>query len=45
MHINRDAQIDMLERALPLMPRGSTVVFVTSHWAHLYGRSAAVACL
>lgn len=38
MHINRDAQIDMLERALPLMPRGSTVVFVTSHWAHLYGR-------
>jgi len=38
MHINRDAQIDMLESALPLMPRGSTVVFVTSHWAHLYGR-------
>lgn len=38
MHINRDAQIDMLDRALPLMPRGSTVVFVTSHWAHLYGQ-------
>ena len=38
MHINRDAQIDMLERALPLMSRGSTVVFVTSHWAHLYGQ-------
>jgi NAD(P)-dependent dehydrogenase (short-subunit alcohol dehydrogenase family) len=38
IHINRDAQVQMLESALPLMPRGSTVVFVTSHWAHLYGR-------
>ncbi len=38
MHINRDAQVMMLERALPLMPHGSTAVFVTSHWAHLYGR-------
>ena len=38
MRINRDAQLAMLERALPLMVRGSTVVFVTSHWAHLYGQ-------
>jgi NAD(P)-dependent dehydrogenase (short-subunit alcohol dehydrogenase family) len=38
MHINRDAQVHMLESALPLMPLGSSVVFVTSHWAHLYGR-------
>jgi NAD(P)-dependent dehydrogenase (short-subunit alcohol dehydrogenase family) len=38
MHINRDAQLAMLERALPLMVRGSSVVFVTSHWAHLYGK-------
>lgn len=38
MLINRDAQIALLERALPLMPRGSSVVFVTSHWAHLYGQ-------
>ncbi|GHO43535.1 SDR family oxidoreductase [Ktedonospora formicarum] len=38
MLINRDAQVALLDAALPLMPRGSTVVFVTSHWAHLYGR-------
>ena len=38
MLINRDAQIALLEQALPLMPRGSSVVFVTSHWAHLYGQ-------
>jgi NAD(P)-dependent dehydrogenase (short-subunit alcohol dehydrogenase family) len=40
MRINRDAQVAVLDAALPLMPRGSTVVFVTSHWAHLYGRVA-----
>lgn len=38
MLINRDAQIALLDAALPLMSRGGTVVFVTSHWAHLYGR-------
>src|SRR5579871_2197415 len=38
MHINRDAQLALVERALPLMPKGSTIVFVTSHWAHLYGQ-------
>lgn len=38
MLINRDAQIALLERAIPLMPLGSSVVFVTSHWAHLYGQ-------
>jgi NADP-dependent 3-hydroxy acid dehydrogenase YdfG len=38
MHINRDAQLAMLERALPMLSRGSSVVFVTSHWAHLYGQ-------
>lgn len=36
--INRDAQVALLESALPLLPHGSTVVFVTSHWAHLYGQ-------
>jgi NAD(P)-dependent dehydrogenase (short-subunit alcohol dehydrogenase family) len=36
--LNRDAQIATLARALPLLARGSTVVFVTSHWAHLYGQ-------
>lgn len=38
MRINRDAQLATLEAALPLLARGSTVVFVTSHWAHLYGQ-------
>ena len=36
--INRDAQLATLDAALPLMRRGSTVVFVTSHWAHLFGQ-------
>lgn len=40
MLINRDAQADFLEQALPLLARGATVVLVTSHWAHLYGRIA-----
>lgn len=38
MRINRDAQLALLDGALPLLPHGSTVVFVTSHWAHLYGQ-------
>ncbi|HLW03204.1 MAG TPA: SDR family oxidoreductase [Ktedonobacterales bacterium] len=38
MHINRDAQLALVERALPLMPSGSAIIFVTSHWAHLYGQ-------
>lgn len=42
MHINHDAQLALVERALPLMPPESTVVFVTSHWAHLYGRVAQI---
>lgn len=36
--INRDAQGALLDLLLPLMAPGSTVVFVTSHWAHLYGQ-------
>jgi NAD(P)-dependent dehydrogenase (short-subunit alcohol dehydrogenase family) len=35
--INRDAQVAMLDALSPLMTRGGVVVFVTSHWAHLYG--------
>ncbi len=42
MHINRDAQIALLDHALPLLPRGGVVVFVTSHWAHLYGQVAQI---
>jgi NAD(P)-dependent dehydrogenase (short-subunit alcohol dehydrogenase family) len=34
LRLNRDAQVDVLEKALPLMPSGSRVVFVTSHQAH-----------
>ncbi len=37
LRLNRDAQVDLAERALPLMPRGSRIVFVTSHLAHFYG--------
>src|SRR5579859_106475 len=38
IRINRDAQLALLEGALPLMSQHGTVVFVTSHWAHLYGQ-------
>ncbi len=38
MHINRDAQVHFVDAALPLLARGSTITFVTSHWSHLYGR-------
>jgi len=38
MHVNRDAQLAVLEAVVPLLELGATVVFVTSHWAHLYGR-------
>ena len=38
MRMNRDAQVALVERALPLMPAESTIVYVTSHWSHLYGK-------
>lgn len=34
LKLNRDAQVGMLEAALPLMKPGARVVFVTSHQAH-----------
>jgi NAD(P)-dependent dehydrogenase (short-subunit alcohol dehydrogenase family) len=40
LHINRDAQVALLERARPLLRPGSTILFVTSHWAHRYGEVA-----
>ncbi len=40
MRINRDAQVALVEKALPIMTRNSTIIFVTSHWAHLYGQIA-----
>jgi NAD(P)-dependent dehydrogenase (short-subunit alcohol dehydrogenase family) len=38
MRINRDAQVATLAGALPFLSAGSSVIFVTSHWAHLYGQ-------
>lgn len=32
--LNRDAQLNVLDQALPLLDEGSRVVFVTSHQAH-----------
>lgn len=37
LQLNRDAQVRVLEAALPLMDPGSRVVFVTSHQAHFIG--------
>lgn len=34
MKLNRDAQVNVLESALPLLGDGARVVFVTSHQAH-----------
>lgn len=34
LRLNRDAQLDVLAQALPLLGKGSRVVFVTSHQAH-----------
>src|SRR6202165_1965976 len=38
MHINRDAQLALVKAALPRLHPGGVIVFVTSHWAHLYGK-------
>lgn len=38
MRINRDAQLALVDVALPLMSAGGTIIFVTSHWAHLHGQ-------
>ena len=34
MQLNRDAQVQLLQAALPLLGQGARVVFVTSHQAH-----------
>jgi NAD(P)-dependent dehydrogenase (short-subunit alcohol dehydrogenase family) len=38
MALNRDAQERLVRLALPHMPPGSRIVFVTSHQAHFHGR-------
>lgn len=40
MRLNRDAQRRLVELALPLMPAGARIVFVTSHQAHFYPHKA-----
>jgi NAD(P)-dependent dehydrogenase (short-subunit alcohol dehydrogenase family) len=40
MKLNRDAQVNVLDGALPLMASGSRVVFVTSHQAHFVATAA-----
>jgi NAD(P)-dependent dehydrogenase (short-subunit alcohol dehydrogenase family) len=38
MALNRDAQVRLVRQALPQMPAGARIVFVTSHQAHFHGR-------
>lgn len=38
MRLNRDAQMSVLDQALPLMQSGARIVFVTSHQAHFHGQ-------
>lgn len=40
LRLNRDAQLNVLNTALPLMGQGSRVVFVTSHQAHFIRTTA-----
>jgi 3-oxoacyl-[acyl-carrier protein] reductase len=37
MRLNMTAQVGLVREALPLMPDGGRIVFVTSHLAHFYG--------
>lgn len=40
MRLNRDAQVAVVDRALPLLRPGSRIVFVTSHQAHFVATTA-----
>ena len=42
MELNHTAQVETVSALLPLMPAGSSIVFVTSHWAHFYGQQAVI---
>lgn len=37
MQLNHDAQLQAVDLALPHMPSGSRIIFVTSHLAHFHG--------
>src|ERR1700677_1476483 len=39
MQLNLTAQVNLVHAALPLMQRGSRIVFVTSHLAHFHGKA------
>lgn len=39
MRLNRDSQVQLVRSAIPAMPAGSRVVFVTSHLAHFHGEA------
>ncbi len=39
MRLNRDSQVQLVRSALPSMPVGGRVVFVTSHLAHFHGEA------
>lgn len=40
MQLNRDAQVNLLKTALPVLAEGARVVFVTSHQAHFIENTA-----
>ncbi len=40
MALNYSAQINTAKLATPLIPPGGKIIFVTSHWAHFYGRKS-----
>jgi len=40
MQLNLSAQTRLVDLALPLMPRGACIAFVTSHLAHFHGHKA-----
>ncbi len=37
MRLNRDAQVNLVREAMPMMAAGGKIVFVTSHLAHFHG--------
>lgn len=43
MNLNLTAQVQTVGSLLPSMPPGSTIIFVTSHWAHFYGQQQVLA--
>ena len=38
LRLNRDAQLATVRAARPFLAHGGTIAFITSHWAHRYGR-------